>query len=77
MLFLETGDKNLQRNELFASNDKQIDNHTLNMSVVYIYHCRGVFKKTVWYGLSLTPKKPLKAMNFKFNMHKAPSKVKE
>ena len=43
MLFLETGDKNLQRNELFASNDKQIDNHTLKMSVVYIYHCRKLF----------------------------------
>ena len=43
MLFLETGDRNLQRNELFASNDKQIDNHTLNMSVVYIYHCRKLF----------------------------------
>ena len=45
------------RNKLFASNEKQIDNHTLmlemfhsNMSVVGTYHCRSVFKKDllVW-----------------------------
>ena len=87
MPFFEMGDTEVlkgARNNLIASNKQQIDNQTLvlnmlhsYMSVVYIYHCRGVFKKTVWYGLSLTPKKPLKAMNFKFNMHKAPSKVKE
>ena len=41
----------------FASNEKQIDNHTLildmlpsHMSVVRTYHCRGVFKNIflVW-----------------------------
>ena len=38
------------RNKLFASNEKQTDNHTLmldmlhsNMSVVCTYYCRGVF----------------------------------
>ena len=38
--------------KLFASNEKQIDNHTLMldklhpyMSVTYIYHSRGVFEK--------------------------------
>ena len=45
------------RNKLFASNEKQIDNHTLmfdmlhsNMSVLCTYHCRDVFKKNflVW-----------------------------
>ena len=45
------------RNKLFASNEKQIDNHTLMLdilhtyiSVVCTYHCRGVFKKIVWCG---------------------------
>ena len=37
------------RSKLFASNEKQIDNHTLMLdikssSVVCTYHCRGVFK---------------------------------
>ena len=45
------------KNKLFASNEKQIDNCTLMldmphsyMSVVYTYHCRGVFKNIflVW-----------------------------
>ena len=53
MLFFESKDTEVfkaDRNKLFASNEKQIDNHTLilnmvhsNMSVVYTYHCRGVF----------------------------------
>ena len=45
------------RNKLFASNEKQTDNHTLmldmlhsNMSVVCTYHCRGVFKNILWCG---------------------------
>ena len=45
------------RNKLFTSNEKQIDNHTLmldmlhsNMSVVCTYHCRGVFKNIFWCG---------------------------
>ena len=52
------------RNKLFASNEKQTDNHTLmldmlrsNMSVVCSYYCRGVFLLP-WFvslGLSLSP----------------------
>ena len=45
------------RNKLFASNKKQIYNHTLMldmlhsyMSVVCTYHCRGVFKNISWCG---------------------------
>ena len=53
MLFLESKDTEVFKadiNKLFASNEKQTDNHTLmldmlhsNMSVVCTYHCRGVF----------------------------------
>ena len=49
MLFFESKDTEVfkaDRNKLFASNKKQIDNHTLmldmlrsNMSVVCTYHC--------------------------------------
>ena len=52
------------RNKLFASNEKQTDNHTLmldmlhsNMSVVYAYYCRGVFL-VLWFvgrGLYSSP----------------------
>ena len=52
MLFFESGDKGVfkdDRNKLFASNEKQIDNHTLMldmlhsyMLVVCTYHCSGV-----------------------------------
>ena len=52
------------RNKLFASNEKQTDNHTLmldmlhsNMSVVCTYYCRGVFL-VLWFvshGHSLSP----------------------
>ena len=45
------------RNKLFASIEKQIDNQTLmldmlhsNMSVVCTYHCKGVFKNIFWCG---------------------------
>ena len=45
------------RNKLFASNEKQIDDHTLmldmlhsNMSVVCIYQCRCAFKNIPWCG---------------------------
>ena len=56
IIFFESKDA-ADRNKLFASNEKQIDNHTLmldmfhsNMSVVGTYHCRSVFKKDllVW-----------------------------
>ena len=55
MLFFESGDTEVfkaDRSKLFASNKRQIDNHTLMldmlhsyMSVVYTYHCKGVLKK--------------------------------
>ena len=57
MLFFERGDTEdfkAAKNKLFASNAKQIDNHTLMldmlhsyMSVMCSYRCRGVFKKGV------------------------------
>ena len=53
MLFFKSKDTEVfkaDRNKLFASNEKQTDNHTLmldmlhsNMSVVCTYHYRGVF----------------------------------
>ena len=52
-----TGVFKATKNKLFASNEEQIDNCTLMldmphsyMSVVYTYHCRGVFKNIflVW-----------------------------
>ena len=53
MLFFESKDTEVfkaDRNKLFATNEEQVDNHTLilnmlhsNMSVVYTYYCRGVF----------------------------------
>ena len=65
------------RNKLFVRNKTQIDNHTLmldmlnsHMSVVFTYHCRGVFKKIFQCGccslLIFVAKKLLKALNFKF-----------
>ena len=80
------------RNKLFARNEKQTDNHTLhynawhahsNMSVVCTYHCRGVFhEKYFWCGscsllIFVAKKKLVKALNFNFYVHKAPSKVEE
>ena len=60
MLFFESEDTEVfkaDRNKLFASDEKQIDNHTLmldmlhsNMSVVCTYHCKGVFKNISWCG---------------------------
>ena len=53
MLFFQSEDTEVfkaDRNKLFASNEKQTDNHTLmldllhpNVSVVCTYHCKGVF----------------------------------
>ena len=58
MLCFESGDTEVfkaDRIKLFASNKRQIDNHTLMpgmlhsyISVVCTYHCRGVFKKVVF-----------------------------
>ena len=60
MLFFERGDTEAfkaARTNLFASNKKQIDNHTLildmlhsHMSVVCTYHCGGVLLKIFWCG---------------------------
>ena len=59
MLFFESGDTEVfkaDRSKLFASNKRQIDNHTLMldmlhsyMSVVCAYHCRSVFKKVFFF----------------------------
>ena len=59
MLFFESGDTEVfkaDRSKLFASNKRQIDNHTLMlemlhsyMSVVCTYHCRDVFKKVFFF----------------------------
>ena len=60
MLFFESKDTEVfkaDKNKLFASNEKQIDNHTSmldilpsNMSVVHAYDCRDIFKNNflVW-----------------------------
>ena len=60
MLFFESKDTDVfkaDRNKLFATNEKQIESHTLMldmlhsyMAVVLTYHCRGVLKKIVRYG---------------------------
>ena len=53
MLFVENGDTEAfkaDRNKLFVSDEKQIDNYTIRldmlhlMSVVCTYNCRGIFK---------------------------------
>ena len=93
MLFFESKDTEVfkaDRNKLFASNEKQTDNHSLmldmlhsNMSVVCTYHCRGIFHEKyflVWllFFVDLcSQKKLVKALNFNFYVHKAPSKVEE
>ena len=93
MLFFKSKDTEVfkaDRNKLFASNEKQTDNHSLmldmlhsNMSVVCTYHCRGIFHEKyflVWllFFVDLcSQKKLVKALNFNFYVHKAPSKVEE
>ena len=88
MLFFESKDTEVfkaDRNKLFASNEKQTDNHTLmldmlhsNMSVVCTYHCRGIFHEKyflVWllFFVDLcSQKKLVKALNFNFYVHRAP-----
>ena len=63
------------RNKPYASNEKQIDNHTLmldmlhsNMSVMCTYHCRGVFKNIFWCCslLIFVAKKPAKGTELQF-----------
>ena len=93
MLLFESKDAEVfeaGRIKLFARNEKQTNNHTLmldmlhsNMSVVCTYHCRGVFREKyllVWllFFVDLcSQKKLVKALNFNFYVHKAPSKVEE
>ena len=58
MLSFEIGDTEVvkaARNKLFASNENQIDNHTLMFdmlhqykSVIYTYRCRGVNIVLCW-----------------------------
>ena len=80
VLFFESEETEIfkaDRNKLFASNEKQIDNHTLildmlcsNMSVVCTYHCRDAFKKIFWCGccslLIFVAKKPTKGTELQF-----------
>ena len=64
ILFFESGDAEVfkaDKSKLFASNNRQIDNHTLMldmlhsyMSIVCTYHYRGVFKK-VFFGYTRQP----------------------
>ena len=93
MFFFESKDTEVfkaDRNKLFSSNEKQTDNHTSmldmlhwNMYVVFTYHCRDVFHEKyflVWllFFVDLcSQKKLVKALNFNFYVHKAPSKVEE
>ena len=65
MLFFESGDTDVFKadgSKLFASNKRQIDNHTLildmlhsYMSVVCTYHCRGVFEKVFFFFYTRQP----------------------
>ena len=89
MLFFESKDTEVfkaDRNKLFTRNEKQTENYTLlldmlysNMSVVCTYYCRGVFHEKyflVWllFFVDLcNQKKLVKALNFNFYEHKAPS----
>ena len=60
MLLFESGDTRVfkaDRNKLFVSNKRQVDNHTLMldmlpsyMSVVCTYHHRGIFRKVFTQG---------------------------
>ena len=63
MLFFKSTDTEVfkaDRNKLFASNEKQTDNHTLmldmlhsNMSVVCTYRCRSVFHEKILFGVAV------------------------
>ena len=82
MLFFKSKDTEVfkaDRDKLFASNEKQIDIHTLmlnmlhsNMSVTVMctYYCGGVFKKIFWCGccsvLIVVAKKATKGTELQF-----------
>ena len=84
MLFFESEDTEVlkaDRNKLFASNEEQIDNHTLlldmlhsNMSVVCIYQCRYAFRNIPWCGccslLIVVAKKANKGTELQFFVYK-------
>ena len=87
MLFFETKD---DRNKLFASNKKQINNHTLMLDLLYLsmsfvctYHCSSVSKNIFWCGccslLIFVAKKAAEGTELQFLCTKAvsPSKVEE
>ena len=90
MLFFESGDTRVfkdDRNKLFASNEKQIDNHTLMLDILYKYmsvvctcYGRGVSKKTFWCGCCslwiFVAKKATKALNFNFYVPRHPPRWK-
>ena len=79
MLFFESGDTEVfkaDRSKLFASNKRQIDNHTLMldmlhsyMSVVCTYHCRGVFKKVFFFTQGNLQGGRVKEHRMMFNWH--------
>ena len=91
MLFFESGDTGVfkdDRNKLFASNEKQIDNHTWMLDILYKYmsvvctcYGRGVSKKTFWCGCCslwiFVAKKATKGTELQFLCTQAPSKVEE
>ena len=82
MLFFETRDTGVfkdDRNKLFASNKKQVDNHTLMLDMLYLdmlvvrtyNHCRSVSKKIFWCSccsllIFVAKKATIKALNFNF-----------
>ena len=78
MLFVESGDTEAfkaDRNKLFVSDEKQIDNYTISfdtlhlyMSVVCTYNCRGIFKNI--FGVAIV-------LCWSFYVHKVPSKAEE
>ena len=89
-IFFESRDTEVfkaDRSKLFASNEKQIDNHTLMLDIksspiVCTYHCRGVFKNIFQCGccslLIFVAKKATRGTELQFFfVHKAPSKVEE
>ena len=66
-------------NKLFASNKKQVDNHTLMLDMLYLdmlvvrtyNHCRSVSKKIFWCSccsllIFVAKKATIKALNFNF-----------
>ena len=76
MLFFQSEDTEVfkaDRNKLFASKEKQIDNHLTSMLDMLHYHCRDAFHEKYFLVLLLL----VKALNFNFYVHKAPPKVEE